>query len=162
LFTYNLTNAQVFDVSKHGVNQWFQSRPAEPDVLLQDLVSVFLPSAAINEHERYYLRNVSSTLDLELDPSADECADPTAATFTNYRQSACNATSTLIPGLDRPVPSCEDKSEQVFNFVCTNSPTKAPTSVPTAAPTKGAASIASLNAALLVAASVVASALAAF
>jgi hypothetical protein len=158
LFATNLTNAKIFDITKHGVNTWFQTRPAEPDVLLQDIVSVFLPSADIATHERYYLRNVSDPNDVSIDPAADACADATAATFTNYRQSACNSSTTLIPGLDRPIPSCEDKSERIFQATCapTRAPSAAPTSSePTSAPTSGAGSM-SLGAVAVLAASLIA------
>lgn len=175
----NITNAEIFDITKHGVNMWFQSRPAEPDVLLQDIVSVFLPNADIAEHERYYLRNASDPTDLQMNPATDVCADPSAPLFSNYRTSACDDSNTLIPGLDRPVPSCEDQSERVFSFSCApttsptsaptgptteptsapTGPTKAPTTEPTKAPTSTATAVASLNAALFVSVSLVASAL---
>jgi len=47
---------RVVDTLGRGENDWFESREAEPDVLLEDLTAVITP-AAIDDHTRVWLRD---------------------------------------------------------------------------------------------------------
>ena len=63
-----IVNEQVYDVTKNNlcvaddcdtVNDWFESRLAEPDVLLEDLVNIITPEAHPS-HGRVWFRNVAT------------------------------------------------------------------------------------------------------
>ena len=64
---------RIFDFERRGTNSWFEERPAQPDLLVQDLAEALFPSApalagafaaatgtAPARHERYWIRNVFS------------------------------------------------------------------------------------------------------
>ena len=60
----------VYDFTLRGVNSWFEDRPAQPDLLVQDLADIISPNAALiagafkagtttpAKHTRYWWRNV--------------------------------------------------------------------------------------------------------
>ena len=52
-------NGRVFDIQKNGQGDWFESRMAEPDVVLEDLIDIITPAAA-DGHKRVWWRNVSA------------------------------------------------------------------------------------------------------
>jgi iron complex transport system substrate-binding protein len=73
-------NDQVYDITGNNLcmdgdcdtaNDWFESRLAEPDVLLEDLISIIMPEVHM-DHGRVWFRNVAT----EERGSARTCSDP--------------------------------------------------------------------------------------
>lgn len=52
-------NGAIYDFQKNGQNDWFESRLAEPDVVLEDLIDIISPLAS-DGHKRVWWRNVKT------------------------------------------------------------------------------------------------------
>eukprot|EP00968_Pinguiococcus_pyrenoidosus_P018738 scaffold1954_cov268-Pinguiococcus_pyrenoidosus.AAC.175 len=65
---------RVYDVTRLGLDAWFEERSSEPDVLLEDVMSVLNNDLLALEHTRVWLRDVFAE---EASPETT-CEDPTA------------------------------------------------------------------------------------
>jgi len=69
----SVINQRVYDTSKAGVNDWFESRPASPDVLVEDFSTIITKESQFS-YETTYLRDVFT----ESVGDVGECADTTS------------------------------------------------------------------------------------
>mmetsp|Transcript_18370 Transcript_18370/g.27712 ORF Transcript_18370/g.27712 Transcript_18370/m.27712 type:complete len:457 (+) Transcript_18370:85-1455(+) len=83
-----VVNQRVYDTSGNGKKDWFESRFAEPDVVLEDLIN-FLQNCTNPDHDRVWLRNyftedkgaastTCSDWGAALEIQADDCSDLSA------------------------------------------------------------------------------------
>lgn len=84
-----VANRRVFDMRKSGTNAWFETRIAQPDAVLQDMVSAINPTvytapapagfsgALLPQHSRIWLRNVFTEA-AGTAPAPQACTDAAA------------------------------------------------------------------------------------
>ena len=106
---YNAGN--VFDNMANGPYDWFESRIAEPDVLLMDFIKAFRPDVAL-DHKRVWLRKVLGTVEaVGKAGDASKCVDPSANLFTKWTTGGCAGEGNMmvIGGLKLPGKFVETK-----------------------------------------------------
>ncbi|CAM9688443.1 unnamed protein product, partial [Heterosigma akashiwo] len=85
-----VVNQRVYDTSGNGKKDWFESRFAEPDVVLEDLIN-FLQNCTNPDHDRVWLRNYFTE---DKGAASTTCSDWGAALRSRRRL--------LRPGARRP------------------------------------------------------------
>ncbi len=84
-----VANKKVFDILGSGVNAWFDSRPAAPDAVVQDLLLAFHPSAAVTKAP-VFIRNVFTQAAGTL-ADASTCTAAVKSVALKVLSSACGA-----------------------------------------------------------------------
>ncbi|CAM9392463.1 unnamed protein product [Chrysoparadoxa australica] len=108
-----VTDERVFDTHKFGPNDWFESRQANPDVFLEDLVVAIHEDPedfGVGEHTTVWLRDVNEDdvgvkgtdcpdPDAVLESEADECVDVGNCASAASWLSPSKATATVFAAL---------------------------------------------------------------
>jgi len=98
--TTAVANNAVYDFQKAGQYDWFESRMAEPDVVLEDMISIISPAAG-DGHERVWWRKVDGTEEIG-GVTAAKCDDTRSALV--LKADACKSGDGKMD-MSKPSPS---------------------------------------------------------
>jgi len=100
-------NELVFDTLGNGPKDWFESRFAEPDLVLQDLINIMHPTALGNTHSNVWFRQIEPQPGI--DPIVDSSCPDVNAPLKLKASGPCTAL-TPVSGVDRVTVAATDSS----------------------------------------------------
>eukprot|EP00939_MAST-03C_sp_MAST-3C-sp1_P000581 g581.t1 len=102
-------NGRVYDTLGNGNKDWFESRIAEPDVVLQDLLDIFYPHALAHTHDRVWWRRIEPENSVEPIGESETCAN-VSAPLTLKVTGTCAELTTAVGGVGHIVAVGSDGS----------------------------------------------------
>ena len=127
-------NNSIVRIDGAGAAYWFEGRPAEPDVLVLDMIHSIYPSsfaASIVQHDKVFLRNHF----LDAPGTFPTCADPSKPLYTNWLDGECASAGNPVVIQGEGGPQDPISGSNPNACVVTVTPTSSPTRFPTVAPT---------------------------
>ena len=112
-------NERVYDTLGNGEKDWFESRIAEPDIVLQDLISILHPTALGNTHNRVWLRQIEPQPGIA--PIVDDSCLDVSAPLELKATGPCESL-TPISGVERVSLAMDTSSSTVMCDPVTGAP----------------------------------------
>ena len=109
----------MYDTLGNGANDWFESRVAEPDILLQDLITVLHPTALGNTHDRVWIRQIEPQPGIA--PIIDDSCPDVNAPLELKATGPCE-TLTPVSGVERVSLATDSSTSTVMCDPVTGAP----------------------------------------